>query len=292
MALLVSGALFGGSGCGGKSQQPNGGGSGAASGTGGGSGAVGGASTSGGTGATGGTEDAGRGGSDAGSGGASAGVSGTAPGGSGGVAGTGAGGETAVGGTTGGAGTGAAAGLGGAGLGGGGGDGDAGFANQGGYPECMTAEDCQLTSDCCGCQAISRRGTEFCALACVRDPCPEMGIAPEDVACIQGRCVLARRCDGSNVLCPAAAPSCPEGTVPSVVDDCWGPCLPPTECMTVGGCSACGDAFCVEFQGMRSTYSCVTRVEECNRDNYCECLGVCGECSATDDAVACPCLGC
>jgi hypothetical protein len=180
----------------------------------------------------------------------------------------------------------------GAGSGGAGGDGDAGFANQGTYPECQTAADCQLESDCCGCKAISRRGDEFCALDCARDPCPEMGITADDVACRQGRCVLARSCDAGRVVCRAAPPTCSEGTVPSVVDDCWGPCIPPTECANVGSCADCGDAFCVEFQGMVTTFNCVTRVQACDRENYCECLGVCGECSATDDAVACPCGGC
>jgi hypothetical protein len=291
VALLVGGALAGGSGCGGKSQQANGSGSGGASGRGGAS-ATGGASGSGGAGGTAGIGAGGAGGASGSSGGTSAGVSGTAPGGSGGAAGTGDGGVNAVGGATGGAGTGAVAGVGGAGSGGGGGDGDAGFANQGPYPECETAADCQLESDCCGCRAISRRGTEFCALDCERDPCPEMGITPEDVTCMQGRCVLARSCDAGSVVCRVARPTCSEGTVPSVVDDCWGPCLPPTECSNVGSCSDCGEAFCVEFQVQSSIFNCVTRVGDCSRDNYCECLGVCGVCSATDDAVACPCTGC
>jgi hypothetical protein len=116
-------------------------------------------------------------------------------------------------------------------------------------------------------------------------------IAESEVACVQGRCVIARSCTGE-VGCPAAEPNCPDGTVPSVVDDCWGPCLPPTECLSVRHCTDCGDAFCVEFQAQVSAFSCVSRVEQCELENYCECLGVCGVCSESDDHVVCPCLGC
>jgi hypothetical protein len=269
-------ALVIGAGCAGKSQSSNGASGGANP-----DGGVGGTSGSSGR-EAGGSAGRARGGSSGvnagGSAGSSAGMSG---GGGGGIAGEG--GASAGGAEAGGAGNGATAGASGTvGL--------AGAAGSG-YPECQTAEDCTMVSDCCGCRAEPRDSQGSCALLCVRDACAEEAIDPGEVACVYGRCVIGRPCDGS-AGCPASPPICPEGTEASVVDGCWGACLPPTECARVSGCNLCGDAFCVEFQAQRSSFHCVTRVESCDRDNYCECLGVCGECSETDDAVACPCLVC
>jgi hypothetical protein len=272
---LVLGALAVTPACGGESRQSSGsGGLGAAAGAGGSSGAR---PTAGVGGATGGTAS-GSGGSGAGSGGTAGGTAGASAGsvaaGDGGISGSG----------------GRAGAAGGGGAPNGGAAGVLGVAGSG-YPECRTADDCVLASDCCGCRSIPRDGRELCALDCVRDPCQEMEIVPGEVECAHGRCVLARSCAGS-VTCPALPEVCPVGTVPSVVDECWGPCLSPTDCRNVNGCADCGDAFCVEFQAHSSSFSCVTRVDECDRDNYCECLGVCGACTEADDAVACPCLGC
>jgi hypothetical protein len=269
--------------CAGKSQSAGGaGGRGAAAGAAGAAGASGGTTPGGGAGGT--SGGAGRGGG--GSSGSSAG---------GGTGGTGGSvGGAGVGGAAGESNGGAGADTGGAGSGGNAGaSGTAGLAGAAGsgFPECESSDDCTLVSDCCGCRAEPRDGQGFCALPCVRDACAEEAVAPSEVACVQGRCVIGRRCDGS-AGCPASPPVCPEGTVASVVDDCWGACLPPTECGWVSGCEVCGDAFCVEFQAQRSSFTCVTRVDECDRDNYCECLGVCGQCSEADDAVACPCLVC
>jgi hypothetical protein len=278
LGLVFGGAFAIGVGCGGKSEQRG-------SGTGG-SGAGASAGTAG---STGGTGSSGKGGSNAGSGGTMAGAAGTiAP-----VGGARNGGASGRGGTSGvageggtstaGAGNGGAAGIAAAGMG--------GMASAV-YPECETADDCTLQSDCCGCQSVPADGREACALDCdASDPCLQMGITSVDVQCANGRCVFGRSCDGQ-ASCFAAPPECPEGEVPSVNGGCWGPCLPPTECLTVASCDDCGDAFCVEFQARGSHFGCVTRVETCDRENYCECLGVCGECSKEDDAVVCPCLVC
>ncbi len=282
--LLVGGALAAGAGCGGKSQQQTGGAGGSFAGAG--SGGSSGAGPSAGVGgSTGGDGSSGKGGSDAGSGGTTAGATGAGAGAGGAESGgaSGSAGATGGGGRSGaGAPSGGAAGTAAAGM--------AGVAGLG-YPECQTADDCMLQSDCCGCSSVPRDGREFCALDCVRDPCPEMGLSSADVQCSYGRCVFGRSCDYS-AGCPTLPPACPEGALPSVVDGCWGPCLPPTECGNVGSCSDCGDSFCVEFQAQRSSFHCVTRVQACDRENYCECLGVCGACTEADDAVACPCLVC
>lgn len=278
LALVFGGAFAIGVGCGGKSEQressTGGSGAGASAGAGG---------------STGGAGSSGKGGSDAGSGGTMAGAAGAAApqGGAGAGGGSGSGGTTGVAGKGGtssaGAGNGGAAGIAAAGMGG---------TASAAYPECETADDCFLQSDCCGCKSVPTDGREVCGLDCDEsDPCLQTGITSEDVQCANGRCVFGRSCDGT-AACPALPPECPEGEVPSVADGCWGPCLPPTECLNVGSCDDCGDAFCVEFQAQISHFGCVTRVQTCDRENYCECLGVCGECSAEDDAVACPCLVC
>lgn len=242
---------------------------------------------------SGGSTTGGRGGSGASSGSTTGGASGSAAGdaGEGGTTsggttsgGTTSGGTTSEGGTTsGGTTNGGTAGSGDAGEG--------GTSGGGSQPECLSPDDCRMVSDCCGCRSEPLDDPTFCALPCVRDACGEEMISVDEVDCVQGRCVIARSCDGQ-VDCPALPPNCPDGTVPSVLGDCWGPCLPPTDCRSVSGCAACGDDFCVEFQAMRSIFSCVTRVDECEVENYCQCLGVCGECSETDDQVQCPCLGC
>lgn len=271
---LVLAGLAAGAGCGGKSsQQVNA--SGAAGGSGGARGGTGGTAGGGGTsGATGGAGASGTGNGSAGTGGSS------------GASGAEAGGASGAGGATGGVGASGAS-AGGAGSAGRLAGGMAGMFTA----ECATAEDCTLQSDCCGCKAVPTDGREPCLLACVKDPCPEMGITADEVACVYGRCVLSRACDG-RATCPALPEECPEGTLPSVVDGCWGPCLPPTECVRVASCGDCGSRFCVEFQGMASTFHCVDRVAPCDRENYCECLGVCGECTEADDSVSCPCGGC
>ena len=47
-------------------------------------------------------------------------------------------------------------------------------------------------------------------------------------------CALAQ-CMGT-VTCPALPPQCPEGQVASIVDECWGPCVP-------NDCCACSEDF-------------------------------------------------
>jgi hypothetical protein len=208
--------------------------------------------------------------------------------------GAGSGGEGAVSGAGTGGMSGAAGSAGAPSGGNAGASGSAGSAGSPGgpYPECETKDDCVMRNDCCGCRSEPANAPGFCALPCERDACAEDEIDPSEVACLDGRCVIARRCDGS-AGCPSTPPECPEGTFASVVDGCWGACLPATECIAVRSCAACGDAFCVEFQGMSTTYSCVTRVDTCDKENYCECLGIlCGECSAEDDSVECVCAGC
>jgi hypothetical protein len=212
-----------------------------------------------------------------------------------GAAGTSAGG-IAAGGTSGAA-TGGVAGDGGSA--GGGGSGTGAMAGEAGQPstvvECETAADCSMASDCCGCRSEPIRGPRLeCPLDCLRDACGEMNIEPSEIECLNGRCVIARSCDTSGVTCPALPPMCAEGTVPSVVGDCFGPCLPPTECLRVESCADCGDALCFVFEALPSSHYCIERDDDCNSsENYCGCLGIdCNVCSATDPSVTCACVVC
>jgi hypothetical protein len=213
---------------------------------------------------------------------ATSGAAGMATGGEGGTSGAATGGDAGdpAGGASGVSGTGATAG-------------------EGGQPssvlECETAADCEMASDWCGCRSEPILGPRLdCSLDCARDACGEVNIEPTEVACLNGRCVIARSCDTSRVTCPALPPNCLEGAVPSVLGDCWGPCIQATECSRVDSCSDCGDALCVVFEAQLTSYSCVERDDDCNSsDNYCGCLGIhCNACSATDPSVTCVCLVC
>jgi hypothetical protein len=244
----------------------------------------------------------------------SGGTGGTSSGGTAGTAPTGGVGPATGGsGTTGGSVTGGAAGTATGGFGGdatGGVAGDAGstsggasgtgaVAGEAGRPstviECETAEDCSMASDCCGCRSEPISGPRFeCPLDCDRDACREGNIDASAVECVAGRCRFRTRCDGRNVTCPALPPNCGDDMIPSVVDDCWGPCLLPTDCSNVSSCADCDDALCVEFVAMRTNYTCLERHDSCNAsEDYCGCLGVnCAPCSASDPSVTCVCVAC
>ena len=159
--------------------------------------------------------------------------------------------------------------------------------------ECETAADCEMVSDCCSCRAEPRGAPhEICFLDCAYDSCSEGNIELSEVECVMGRCVVARSCAG-NVLCPAIPPNCGEGRLPSVVENCWGPCLDVTECSAVPSCSDCGRGVCVEFASLGGSTHCVEPAAGCSAGNYCECLGACTfGCFETDDGVACDCPVC
>jgi len=188
-----------------------------------------------------------------------------------GTAGTGVAGQGAAG--TGGAGQGAAgsAGGGASGSAGGGASGSAGGADAGaaggatgavGGAECETAQDCVLVSDCCACRAEPKgRPVDSCAATCTVDVCRANEIQQHEVTCVHNRCMVARRCDtAKGVTCLADPPACPPGTIPSVLDSCWGPCLLPTECTHVNDCGVCGDgSVCVRNNDFsRVGMACVT----------------------------------
>jgi hypothetical protein len=224
---------------------------------------------------------------DAGTGGAGQGTAGAAGAGvagqgAAGAAGTGVAGQGAAGATAGGSSGAAGA---GAGAGGAGGAGD-GF-------DCLLKSDCMLASDCCSCRAEPKgKPVDSCPAACAVDVCRANEIEQNEVACVLGRCVLTRSCDTTRVTCLADPPACPAGTVPSVRDSCWGPCLLPTECRAVNNCGSCGaGSVCVRSQQIGTV--CATPASDCRAGNYCHCLFVdCPICTEADAGVQCVCPGC
>jgi hypothetical protein len=301
-AFSIALAFFA-TGCAGRSESDTSGNSAGDSGSGG-TGASGGASGksgSGGSGASGGGSSKGGAGGSAGSGAAG----GTTPvGGAGGSAGASAGSGTGASG-----GVGATGAIGGAGAMGGvgaiagttseGGASGGGASGAAGAPfvrECETADDCVMMNDCCGCRAASKTtGGSSCLLPCIGgNACEDAGIGLDELECVAGRCVIDRSCNVNGAVCSEAPPSCPDGLVPSLVDDCFGACLPPTQCRDVTNCGDCADAHCVESEAWMSSTTCVPPVPGCSSGNLCSCLDPCpiGICQEEPEQVTCVCITC
>lgn len=220
-----------------------------------------------------------------------------------GAGGQGSGGEGAT--SQGGGGSGGDGGVGGSGGAGGGtgGTGGQGGAGSGGgpvaSPECQLDADCQLVSDCCVCDAIpTSERPDACAKDCLIDSCTSLGLpAKTTPSCVAGQCVAGFDCDWAQTTCDAAPPDCPEGMTASVVDGCYGACVPATECVSVGGCDQCdGGLACVLKEALPVQVHCVDPAP-CST-NDCACLGpaVCAPssevCSEDAGGVTCSCLDC
>jgi hypothetical protein len=185
----------------------------------------------------------------------------------------GGGGRGGTGGSGGRGGTGGSGGRGGTGGGASGGRGGAGPG-----PECATAADCKLVSDCCNCKAVPVGATEeSCPAVCVQSQCDARQLPRGAVACVIGRCVAGFACDPSQVTCRIAPPTCPAGEVPAINDtgNCYlGTCAPATECTNVAGCGVCTftTEACVIYQTqLGGHYHCVTLPPGCG--GGCDCLG-------------------
>jgi hypothetical protein len=191
--------------------------------------------------------------SDSGSGGSSA----TGGGAVGGSSGSGAGGG--AGGTSG---TGAVSGSGGV-------AGAYGFAG-----ECKVDADCQLVNDCCNCMGIPVGAT---APNCPPDPCLVGTCTPVGATaarCIAGQCTAAIDCDPTHAQCFGIAPECAPGMLPSIVNQCWGLCVPATQCNDVGTCFDCGPGqACVVMDGDGSSqHHCVGSPPSCGSSSGCACF--------------------
>jgi hypothetical protein len=97
--------------------------------------------------------------------------------------------------------------------------------------ECTVDDDCRLVSDCCRCVAAPRGVTlDVCYASCTETMCLTGGITGSERVCVNGRCVLDRSCDRSQVSCDMAPPECEPGMIPTVDGACYGPCIASTEC--------------------------------------------------------------
>jgi hypothetical protein len=204
----------------------------------------------------------------------------------------GSGGSTASGGRTGTGGTGGTGGVGG---------------SFGGHPECVTADDCQLFSDCCNCLPIPV-GTSMpsCLIACIQSNCAARGLKASDVACIAGRCTFSRACKPAAGICPVMTPTpqCPAGQAPLFVGNCpSGGCAKVEDCSEVSSCDACTGTtaaptglLCATFQTLPPSYHCVTTPQACVGNATCSCMGICSgglSCIAPDSTtLTCQCPNC
>jgi hypothetical protein len=177
-----------------------------------------------------------------------------------------------------------------------------GIGGTGGYPECATAKDCVLLTDCCSCLPLPVGSTlPVCNLMCIQSNCDARGIRTEEIACIAGRCVFARSCNppGSSI-CAAPVPQCAAGEVPLLLNGCpAGGCARVEDCADVASCDVCNAAGvpCATFQAMPTSHHCVTTPRECGDKPTCACMGICNgaglSCVQPDSTnLTCQCPGC
>ncbi|MCC6555774.1 MAG: hypothetical protein IT372_22660 [Polyangiaceae bacterium] len=193
--------------------------------------------------------------------------------------------EPASGGGGGGAGHGGAGGAAGGTSAGGGGAGQGGAAGHGGQaghgggsaaPECEVDSDCIIVNDCCTCEGMPKGSVApDCPIQdCFVPTCESLGLSTLTPTCNAGRCVAGHRCDPAEVLCNALPPPCEAGKIPAVSGACWGGCVAPTECATVGSCDQCGPGLaCVAEVGFAADFHCVDVPEVCGSAVDCGCVG-------------------
>ncbi len=141
--------------------------------------------------------------------------------------------------------------------------------------ECRIDADCTLINNCCEC-SVKAPGEPVapCDLPnCLQSACAAESLEGVVPACRSGVCEWANvQCSDEPPPCNPQPPSCPPGTVASVKDDCFGPCLPPRYCEgTPCPADGCGEGWtCVESQASQSR--CVPIALECGGAPTCECM--------------------
>jgi len=110
--------------------------------------------------------------------------------------------------------------------------------------------------------------------------------------CAFGQCVLGVQCTGT-VSCPALPPECGAGKVPTIQGDCYGPCIPATECPAVSGCLVCFAPIqmCVYEYGAAGVEHCAATPAACGNQPNCSCAReLCGgiePCQDIADGIRC-----
>ena len=165
-------------------------------------------------------------------------------------------------------------------------------------PACLSSDDCILLDTCCECDAVpsDRPPPDRCPADCAEGQCSALGVdAP---ACVFGHCRPSRDCDASRVMCAATPPPCPDGMLPSVLDGCWGSCLPASTCLAVSGCEDCpDDHVCVPLPD--GSVRCAELDPECaDTPPTCDCIDpltclefVMVDCFDTEEGPACELIG-
>lgn len=144
---------------------------------------------------------------------------------------------------------------------------------------CEGDDDCLLVNDCCSCAAIHVDDPmPPCDLQeCFAPTCDANGMIDPQVWCRFGTCeFVPLSCSPFLVACDEAPPECGEGTVPSVVESCWGPCVPASACDVVPSCDDCPDGeACIETSTQLGwTFSCEPIDPSCDGTPDCTCMGV------------------
>ncbi len=157
-----------------------------------------------------------------------------------------------------------------------GGNGAGATSGGGAAPQCTDASQCKLFSDCCSCEAIGPN--EFtpamCPDPCGQKTCEALGITAGSVKCIAGQCVAGIKCNVLDVFCNGPMPKCPVGQRPSVVNHCWGPCVPSAECIEVMSCADCDTSKQICVTTGDGTRHCADIPKECGAGiPTCACMG-------------------
>ncbi|MEZ4381152.1 MAG: hypothetical protein R3A79_07375 [Nannocystaceae bacterium] len=163
-------------------------------------------------------------------------------------------------------------------------------------PECVVDADCQLVDNCCECSSLpSDDEPDACDFDCLVSECTSQGLDSLTAACRSGICELTStiHCEGP-VACDQEPPACEGDAVPSVIGECWGPCVPLHYCADSSSCSpGCGDGWvCVESQS-GGPGGCAPLPAACDGAPSCDCFSpywdeVCaGSCSESGAGLLC-----
>lgn len=185
---------------------------------------------------------------DAGSGGTPGGGGSSVTGGAPGTGGSSVGGTSATGGTSGGA-----------------------------YAECKSDSECVKFADCCSCTAYphDQPPPPPCLAVCETDACSAIGLPADQMpVCKVGQCIIGFDCDKSHAACESLPPTCAPGMTVSIVNGCWGGCVPATECATVTDCASCtgSGTLCVNHNQTANEFHCVPHPDQCAGDPSSACL--------------------
>jgi hypothetical protein len=175
------------------------------------------------------------------------------------------------------------------------GAGGSGISEPGGVgAECMGDQDCAVFNDCCECDVgAASEDHPVCEMVCIQSACAARGVQAE-ARCRSNRCVFDLSCDGTQVSCDEAEPTCPAGQAASVVESCWGPCIEASQCREVTDCTACSPGTaCVENQDSPLGFTqCVEVEASCAQKPTCECVDACLRSCSDDDGISCFCPAC